>query len=465
MANLHTTSTISPNTVLDEETIRGFRGSLGGELLCPTDAGYDTARRVWNGMIDKRPALIARCTGVADVRQAVTFARTHQLLVAVRGGSHNVAGYATCDDGLVIDLSPMKGVWVDPTRRKVRAQGGVLWGELDRETQVFGLATTGGTDPTTGIAGLTLGGGVGWLQGKYGLAIDNLLSVDVVTADGRCLTASATENADLFWGLRGGSGNFGIATAFEYQLHPVGPLLGGLIVYPFAQAKEVLRFYRDFTSAAPDELTAAAGFLTDPDGTLVAGIIAAYCGSLEEGEKVLKPLRSFGPPLADHIAPMPYEDVQKLLYVFKADVQTYVKADFLQGLTEEAIETLVAHAETISSPLSAIALLPINGAASRVAANATAFPHRTPHYHLFIISQWEDPAESDKHIGWTRTFWEATRRFAGIGVYVNELDQDDGEDRYRAAYGVNYERLVALKNTYDPTNFFRLNPNIKPTAA
>jgi FAD/FMN-containing dehydrogenase len=446
---------------LKASTIQDFKAHLRGTLLCPSDAGYEDARRVWNGMIDKRPALIVRCTGTADIVQAVQFARANNLLVAVRGGSHNVAGYSTCDDGLVIDLSPMKGIRVDPTRRTVQAQGGVLWGELDRETQAFGLATTGGTDPTTGIAGLTLGGGMGWLQGKYGLAVDNLLSTDVVTADGRCLTASATEHADLFWGLRGGSGNFGIVTSFEYQLHPVGPLLGGLVLYPFAQAREVLRFYRDFTSTAPDELTAAAGFLTGADGTLVAGIIASYCGALEEGEKVLRPLRSFGPPLADHIQPMPYTEVQNLLYVFKAGVQTYVKADFLQGLTEEAIETIVAYAETISSPLSAIALLPINGAASRVDPSATAFTHRTPHYHLFIISQWLDAAESDRHIHWTRAFWEATHRFAGVGVYVNELDQDDGDDRYRAAYGANYDRLLALKHTYDPTNFFRLNPNIK----
>lgn len=463
MGDLLAATTMGTSTPLTAGTVDAFKASLGGTLLGPSDAGYEDARKIWNGMIDKRPALIARCTGVADVRQAIQFARTHNLLVAVRGGSHNVAGYSTCDGGLVIDLSPMKGIWVDPARRTVRAQGGVTWGELDRETQAFGLATTGGTDPTTGIAGLTLGGGMGWLQGKYGLAVDNLLAADVVTADGRCLTTSTREHADLFWGLRGGSGNFGIVTSFEYQLHPVGPLLGGLVLYPFAQAKEVLRFYRDFTSAAPDELTAAAGFLTDPDGTLVAGIIASYCGSLEEGEKVLKPLRSFGPPLADHIRPMPYADVQALLYVFKAGIQTYVKADFLQGLTEETIETLVTYAETMSSPLSAIALLPINGAASRVDPSATAFVHRIPHYHLFIISQWLDPTESDKHIHWTRAFWNATHRFAGIGVYVNELDQDDGEERFRAAYGANYERLVALKNTYDPTNFFRLNPNIKPT--
>jgi FAD/FMN-containing dehydrogenase len=462
MGDLCMTTTKGGETVLQDATVAALQARLRGALLCSSDAGYEEARKVWNGMIDKRPALIARCTGTADVVQAVQFAREHHLLVAVRGGSHNVAGYATCDGGLVIDLSPMKGIRVDPGQRTVHAQGGVLWGELDRETQTFGLATTGGTDPTTGIAGLTLGGGVGWLQGKYGLAVDNLLSADVVTADGRCLTASTQEHPDLFWGLRGGSGNFGIVTSFAYQLHPVGPLLGGMLLYPFAHAKEVLRFYRDYTSAAPDELTAAAGFLTGPDGTRMAGIIVSYCGALEEGEKVLHPLRSFGAPLANQIQPMTYADVQRLLYVFKAGIQTYVKADFLQSLSEDAIETIVAYAETMSSPLSAIALLPINGAASRVAPNATAFAHRTPHYHLFIISQWLDPAEAGTHIHWTRAFWQATHRFAGVGVYVNELDQDDGEERYRAAYGANYDRLVALKKTYDPTNFFRLNPNIKP---
>src|SRR5919204_5134621 len=296
MGDLPVTTSKGAGARLKAADVAAFKASLRGALLGPDDAGYEEARKVWNGMIDRHPALIVRCTGVADVLTAVRFARVHDLLVAVRGGGHNFAGYATCDGGLVIDLSPMKGIRVDPARRTVQAQGGVLWGELDRETQAFDLATTGGTDPTTGIAGLTLGGGLGWLQGKYGLTCDNLLSADVVTADGQCLTASAAEHADLFWGLRGGSGNFGIVTSFEYQLHPVGPMLGGMLLYPFARAKDVLRFYRDYTSTAPDELSAAAGVLTDPDGNLAAAILVSYCGSPEEGERVLQPLRSFGPP-------------------------------------------------------------------------------------------------------------------------------------------------------------------------
>jgi FAD/FMN-containing dehydrogenase len=466
MADQHiitTMGTALKASILKESTLQDFKASLRGALLRPGDDGYADARKVWNGMIDKHPALIVRCTGVADVLSAVRFARSHNLLVAVRGGGHNIAGHATCDGGLVIDLSLMKGVQVDPVRRTVRAQGGVTWGEFDHETQAFGLATTGGTDPTTGIAGLTLGGGLGWLQGKYGLTCDNLVSADVVTAEGQFLRASAVKHPDLFWGLRGGSGNFGLVTSFEYQLHPVGPLLGGMVVYPFAKAKDVLRFYRDYTRTAPDELSAAAGVLTGPDGNLAAAILVSYCGPLEAGERILKPLRDFGPPVQDAIRPMTYADVQAMLYVFQADIQNYWKADFLQGLTEETIETIISYAAAKTSPMSAVALFPVNGAASRVGQSETAFVHRKHHYQLFIISQWLDPAESDKHIQWTREFWQATHQFAGGGVYVNELGHDDGEDRIRAAYGANYNRLVALKNTYDPTNFFRLNPNIKPT--
>jgi FAD/FMN-containing dehydrogenase len=463
MGSLHVTTATGMPSRFEASAIDTLKARLHGQVFGPGDAGYDTARKVWNAMIDKYPSLIIRCTGTADVLQAVRFAREHQLLVAVRGGGHNFAGYATCDGGLLIDLSPMKGIRVDPGRRTAHAQGGVTWGELDRETQVFGLATTGGTDPTTGIGGLTLGGGMGWLQGKYGLTCDNLLSADLVTAEGQFLTTSAEVHPDLFWGLRGGSGNFGIVTAFEYRLHPVGPLLGGMVLHPFDKAHEVLRFYREYTSEAPDELTAATGVLTGQDGQLMVGILASYCGSLAEGERILKPLQTFGPPVYDDIRPMAYEEVQKLLYVFEAGVHSYLKAGFLKGLTEEAIETIVAHSATKTSPMSAVALLPINGTAARVDPSATAFVHRQHHYHLFLISQWREPAESDRHIRWTREFWSAMQRFAGAGVYVNELGHDEGEDRFRAAYGANYERLVRVKNQYDPTNFFRLNPNIAPT--
>jgi FAD/FMN-containing dehydrogenase len=374
----------------------------------------------------------------------------------LRGGAHNLAGYATCDGGLVIDLSPMKGIRVDPVLRTARAQAGLTWGEFDHETQAFGLATTG-------IAGLTLGGGLGWLQGKYGLTCDNLLAADLVTADGHFLSASAEAQADLFWGVRGGSGNFGIVTAFAYQLHPVGPLLGGMVLHPFAKAREVLRFYRDYTGDAPDELTAAAGVLTAPDGQLMVGILVSYCGSLPEGERLLKPLRTFGPPVHDDIRPMTCAAVQQVLYVFEAGVPSYLKAGFLKGWTEEAIDAIVAHSAPKTSPMSAVALFPVNGVAARVDPGATAFAHRTPRYHLFIVSQWRDPAESDRHLRWTRESWAAMQPFAGVGVYVNELDHDEGEERFRAAYGANDARLVQLKNRYDPRNVFRLNPNIRPT--
>ena len=466
MPDLHVITTMGAglkDAVLQASIIDDFKAGLRGALLCPDDVGYEEARKVWNGMIDRHPAMIVRCTGVADVLAAVRFARAHNLLVAVRGGGHNVAGHATCDGGLVIDLSPMKGIWVDPARRTVRAQSGVTWGELDRETQVFGLATTGGTDPTTGIAGLTLGGGLGWLQGKYGLTCNNLVSADVVTANGQCLRASATEHADLFWGLRGGCGNFGIVTTFEYQLHPVGQMLGGMLLYPFARAKDVLRFYRDYTSAAPDEFVLLLVSSLTRMGTFRPPSWSAAVGSSEEGKKVLQPLRSFGPPAQDLIRPMTYADIQNLLYVFQAGIQNYWKVDFLQGLTEEALDTIVTYAATKTSPMTAVAVFPLNGAASRVGQQETAFPHRSHPHQLFIVSQWQDPAESDKHIHWTREFWQAMHRFAGVGVYVNELGLDDGDDRIRSAYGVNYKRLVTLKNTYDPTNFFRLNPNIRPT--
>jgi hypothetical protein len=305
MADLRISTMQGADTVLTATAIEAFKANLRGELLCPVDAGYETARKIWNGMIDRRPALIARCAGAADVIQCVQFARTHNLLVAIRGGGHNVAGHAVCDGGLMIDLSRMKGLRVDPVHRTARAEPGLTWGEFDRETQAFGLATPGGFVSTTGIAGLTLGGGWGWLARSYGLSSDNLRSVDLVTADGRFLTASATEHADLFWGVRGGGGNFGVVTSFEYQLHPVGPVLGGVVIHPFARAKAVLQFHREFTSTAPDALTCYAGLGTSPAGDPVAIIRVCYNGPIAEGERVLRPLRAFGPPLRTTSAPWP----------------------------------------------------------------------------------------------------------------------------------------------------------------
>ncbi len=460
-------------TTLDKTTIQEFRASLRGALLRPGDDGYDAARRVWNGMIDRKPALIVPCAGVADVINAVNFARTHNLLVSVRGGGHNVTGNAVCEGGIMIDLSPMKGIRVDPVRRTARAQAGLTWREFDHETQAFGLATTGGQVSSTGIAGLTLGGGVGWLMRTCGLAVDNLLSVDIVTADGRLLTASATENEDLFWGVRGGGGNFGIVTSFEYRLHPIGPLvLGGMLLYPAAQAKELLHFYREFMAGTPNELMALVAFLTAPpapfvpahlQGTPMVAIAICYAGSIEEGQRVVEPLRRFGPPTLDLLSPMPYTVIQQLFDAANPfGLQVYVKSDHLADLGDEVIDTLVTHAATATSPLSVVILFPLEGVVSRVGEQETAFGHRNTAYDYVIYSMWTDPQESERHIQWTRDFWTAMQPFS-TGVYVNELG-NEGEDRVRAAYlPATYERLIALKNRYDPANLFRLNQNIKPT--
>lgn len=464
MADLRVTANTGADTVVEEAAIKEFKSGLRGELLCPGDDSYDTARKVWNGMINKRPALIARCTGVADVISAVNFARTHNLLVAVHGGGHNVAGTAVCDGGILIDLSRMKGMRVDPARRTARAEAGLTWGELDYEAQAFGLATIGVDASTVGIAGLTLGGGFGWLVRKYGLACDNLLSVDIVTAEGRFLTASATENADLFWGVRGGGGNFGIVTSFEYRLHPVGQLLAGVVLHPLTKAKEVLRFYRDYTSTAPDELTAWAILLTAPDGVRSVAIFSCYNGPSAAAQRAMQPLREFGPPLEDHIGPMSYREVQTMFdAAFPSGRQDYWKSSFLWELRDEAIDVMVARFATVPSSQSAVLIEHLGGAVSRVGDDETAFNHRDAHYSFVILSMWSGPTESEENIRWTDGLWQAMQPFSSGGVYVNYLGEE-GEDRVKAAYGRNYERLIALKNKYDPTNFFRHNQNIKPTA-
>jgi FAD/FMN-containing dehydrogenase len=465
--------------LLDEDTTIELAARLRGELLRPEHPEYDQARRIWNGMIDRRPALIARCTGVADVIEAVNFARRHDLLVSVRGGAHNVAGLAVCDGGLVIDLSALKGIHVDPKADTVRAQAGVVWGELDRETQLFCLATPGGFVSTTGIAGLTLGGGFGWLSRKYGLTVDNLLSIDLVTADGRFLTASEEENPDLFWGVRGGGGNFGVATSFHYRLHPVGPtVLAGLVLYPMQQAAEVLRFYREFSAAAPDDLGTMALLRHAPPapflpveihGKPVVGIAVCYAGSLTKGEDLVRPLKEFAPggepPLADTIDPRSYTVHQAL---FDAGLphgnQYYWKSEYLPGISDKAIETILEHTQQISSPLTNVLLFQLGGAVSRVGEGETAAGNRAASYVLNIASAWTDPGESEYHIEWTRDFWWAMHPFGTGGVYVNFLSQDEGQERVRAAYGPNHALLVELKNKYDPTNLFRMNQNIRPTA-
>lgn len=463
-------------SALSEHAVAGLANRLWGELLRPHQAGYDAARRIWNGQIDRRPALIVRCSGVADVIQAVNFARTNGLRLAVRGGGHNVAGLAVCDDGLMIDLSRLKGIHVDPSARTVRAQPGVSWGELDHETQVFGYATPGGFVSTTGIAGLTLGGGFGWLSRKHGFTVDNLLAADVVTADGRILTASAEETPDLFWGIRGGGGNLGVVTSFQYRLHPVGPtVIAGLVLYPMEQAAEVLRFYREYSATAPDALGTMAMLRHAPPapylppeihGKPVVGIVVSYVGDGALGEQLVRPLKEFGSPLVDLIRHKRYTAHQMM---FDSGVPSgnhyYWKSEYLSSISDEAIDTMITFCERLSSPLTMVLLFQLGGAISRVAVDATAAAHRDAGYVLNIATNWTDVENSPGHIAWTRDFWSAMQPYAAGGVYVNFLSQDEGEARVRAAYGANYARLVALKNKYDPANVFSLNQNIKPTVS
>jgi FAD/FMN-containing dehydrogenase len=449
---------------LEEAVVQEFAANLRGELIRPEDDGYDATRAVFNGMVDKRPAMIVRCVGSADVLQGVNFARTHDLLLSVHGGGHSVAGNAVSDGGLMLDLSPMTGIRVDPVRRAAQAQAGLTLGEFDHETQAFGLATTLGVVSVTGIAGLTLGGGLGWLNGKHGLACDNLLSADVVTADGRLLIASEDENADLFWGVRGGGGNLGVVTLFEYQLHPVSPVLGGGLRYSAVEARDFLRFYHEFASTCPDELSTAASLGHAPDGGVVVGVAVCYCGPLETGERVLHPLRTFGSPLEDNIQPMPYQTLQSAPDAgFPLGRQHYWKSSYLKHLSDEAIEVMLRFVAEMPSSISGVGLQQMHGAASRVDPAATAFPHRDEHYDFLILSQWADPSDSEENIRWTRAFFEAMEPFFEKGVYVNNLGEE-GENRVKEAYGENYERLVAVKDKYDPTNLFRLNQNVRPTA-
>ena len=463
------------NEVLANNVIRKFGESLLGALITPNDEGYDMGRRVWNGLIDRYPAMIAYCSDVDDVIKSVDFALTHGLLTAVRGGGHNVAGNAVCDNGIVIDLSRMKRIEVNAASLIARAQAGLTWGEFDRVTQTFGLATTGGIISRTGIAGLTLGGGIGWLMRKFGVTCDNLLSAEIITAGGRLMTASAVENPDLFWGLRGGGGNFGIVTEFEYRLHQVGPVLAGTLYYPAARVRDILRFYRDYITVIPDELTTMFVYMAAPmtqslnrlhlDGPVVA-IHVCYVGPLEGGVKVLKPLRDFGPPLEDTVKIMPYVELQSMLDSgAPPGLCNFWKSSYLNSFSDEAIDVFAGYSESITSPLSQVHLQHLKGAVRSVGEDDMAFSHRDALCVLNIVTKWENPLQAEKHIQWTRDFEGAMRPFSSGGVYVNFLG-DEGEDRVKAAYGsVKYGKLIALKNTYDPTNFFRLNQNIKPRGA
>ena len=463
MATIATTADGQKTTLADNH-IKDLRDVFRGELILGDHAGYEQARRVWNGNIDRRPALIVRCAGVADVQRAVEFAQTHLLRLSVRGGSHSAPGYGTNEGGLVIDLSLLKGIQVDPAARIVRAQGGVIWREFDHETQAFGLATTGGTVSNTGVSGLTMGGGLGWLMGKHGLAIDNLISADVVTADGQFRKASATDHPDLFWALRGGGGNFGVVTSLEFRLHPVSQVLGGLVLYPLDQARDALRFYRDFCAKLPDEAEAYAALLTAPQGMPVAAFILGYNGPIAEGEKVLAPARRFGKPIADLVGPMPYRARQTILDDPNAThgLHRYWRSAFTEKVSDDLIDVLVEGASQFSSPLSAFIFFYMHGAATRVPAADTAFAARRSLWDFDAIGQWTSAEESAQHIAWLRAIWDQIEPHLQGTAYVNHLSQDDRPEKVRASFGENHARLRKVKGVYDPTNLFRLNANIAP---
>ncbi|MEK1851902.1 MAG: FAD-binding oxidoreductase [Phyllobacterium sp.] len=455
------TGKFQPGPSVMEKLREGYRG----DLIMPGDAAYDEARRVWNGAIDRRPALIAYCADTNDVIQAVTFARSHNCLVAVRSGGHNVAGLSVCDDGMVIDLSRMKHIAVDPIRLVAHAEAGLSLGEFDTATQAYGLATTMGVNSDTGIAGLTLGGGFGKLGRKYGLTCDNLIAAEVVTADGRLLRASASDHSDLFWGLRGGGGNFGIVTAFEYTLHPVGPaLLVGSVLYPYDQAREAIRFYDDFARNAPDELSVDAALVTMPSGERFFSVSACYVGPPESGESVLAPLMEFGSPVETSLGAIPYLQIQsKGDAIFPRGRRYYWKAQFLSEISDSAIDALLEAYAGAPSVTSLLVFQQVGGAIARVPKSEAPYANRDALYDCFPIAIWDDPADDEANIQWARAMWSAVRPYATGGVYANNLG-DEGDDRVREAYGENYARLVALKAKYDPANLFRLNQNIPPTA-
>jgi FAD/FMN-containing dehydrogenase len=439
-----------------------LRAAFHGDLLTPEQSGYPDACRLWNASVNKRPALIARCSGLADIVAAVDFARENGLLTAIRGGGHNVGGRALCDDGMVIDLSAMRAVHVDPATRSVRVQGGATLGDLDRETHAFGLAVPCGIVPKTGIGGLTLGGGVGWLLRKYGMSIDNLVSCQVVIADGTVLTASSSENGDLFWALRGGGGNFGVVASFEFQARPVHTVLGGLLLYPRDAAVDVIRHFRDYMESAPDEVTAYAALLHGPDGAPLTGVIPCYCGGIPEGQRILEPLRTFGSPVADTIQPLAFPAMQALLaQSFPDGNHNYWKSTLQRELSDDAIDTIVEHANRMTSPLSATVLEYYGGAAGRVPGDATAFPHRNLPWDIIFGAQWVESAETTAHRDWARSGEERLRAFSANAHLLSALDIEP-EDVIDTAFGSNLPRLAAIKAKYDPTNFFRVNYNIKP---
>ncbi|WP_330461565.1 FAD-binding oxidoreductase [Streptomyces sp. NBC_00820] len=461
--------------ILGDATIAELEAGLRGTVVRPGDDGYDEARTVWNAAHDKRPALIVRCAGTADVVRAVEFARSQDLLVAVRGGGHSIAGFSTCDDGIVIDLSPMKGAFVDPVRRRVIAQAGMTWGDLDHETQAFGLALPGGLVSSTGISGFTLGGGVSWLLRRHGLTSDNLTAAEMVTADGRVVRASEEENPELFWALRGGGGNFGIVTSLEFRLHPVGPqVLGGLIVFPLEEARQVITRWRELLPELPDDLTTVVNLTTAPPvpflppevhGTRVVVLAAMYAGDLASGEAAVAPLRALGTPIADIMGPMPYTAVQTMLDpLWTAGAHNYFTSAFVEP-SDEALDAVLRHHLTTPTPSCEVHLHHLGGAFARVPAEATAFSQREPSVLCNVVARCADARDFDDSVVWARA---AREEIAGNGrgaMYVN-FTGDGAEDKVRASYPEEvYARLVRVKDAYDPTNMFRLNQNIRPSEA
>ena len=440
--------------------------TFSGRFLLPGDAAYDDARRVHNGLIDKRPAVIAQCRGTVDIAESIRLAQSLGLELAVRGGGHNVAGRATIDGGVMIDLSLMRSVLVDPASRTARAEGGATWKEFNRETQQFGLATTGGVVGTTGIAGLTLGGGLGWLMAKHGMALDNLAAVDVVLADGKVVRASDDENADLFWAIRGGGGNFGVASSFTLRLHDVGPTItGGLCAWPFERARDVLRSFRDLTAALPDEMMLMAGLGTAPDGkTKIVLIAACHCGTASAGAAAVKPIKAFGSPILDVLGPMPYAQLNGMLDDgFPKGALNYWKTNFIDVLSDGAIDAAIARFASCPSPMTKVLFEHFHGAATRVPVGATAYALRGAGFNTLILGQWLDPRQTDASIGWVRDIHAALQPFVGKRRYVNYLSDDDANDAaLTAAYGPNLQRLRRIKSTVDPENVFRHNINIRP---
>jgi FAD/FMN-containing dehydrogenase len=448
-----------------------LRAQVRGDVVEPADEGYEQARRVYNAMIDRRPAMIVRCANAGDVVAAVNFARENRLDLAVRGGEHSVPGFGTCDDGLVVDLSRMRGVRVDPRNRSARAEGGATWGDFNAATYGFGLATTGGIISTTGIAGLTLGGGIGYLARGCGLSADNLISADVVTADGSFRVASKDENDDLFWAIRGGGGNFGVVTSFEYRLDPIKDIYGGPMFFELSDAGKILRFYREFIADAPEQLGAFPAFQIAPPlpfipedrhGDTFLAVVACWAGPLDQGEQALKPFHDVAPVVAEFVGPMPYPALNSAFdALVPPGLQHYWKANFVTELTDEAIEAHLEHGPKVPVVNSTMHIYPINGACHRVAPDATPFAYRDANFATVIAGMWPDPSQNEANIKWVRDYYAATSPHSEEGGYVNFMAGDD-QDRIKANYRGNYERLVDVKRKYDPDNLFHLNQNIRP---